>query len=483
MAPPSATDYGSIPETSELGTKKAASNILSIESLIRHPSNMKQAGQYMDRPGLISLGTGLPSSEYFPINQMEIKVPSMHKAEDPELSLSFAKRGGHGEYDLSIALNYCGGSGQAELVRFVTKHTEIVSNPPYFDWQCALSIGTTSVTEQAFRMFCERGDYILCEEYTFSSAVDTADPLGIKVAGIAMDQEGLLPQSLDEILSNWDVQIRGARKPHLLYTIPSGQNPTGATQSAQRRRDVYKIAQKHDIYILEDEPYYFLQMQPYSKNDTASIPQNSEEFLQALVPTLLSMDVDGRVMRADSFSKVVGPGLRTGWITASEQIIERFVRHNDFSTQNPSGISQIILYKILEEGWGHEGYFKWLINLRLQYTNRRNVILAACEKNLPASVVSWTPPSAGMFLWLKVDWRRHPLAEIKSLLDLEHEIFLDAVQQGVLISKGSWFLAERGVAAENMFFRLTYASASSGEIEKAIEYLGLAIRRCFSLIQ
>jgi aromatic amino acid aminotransferase I len=286
------------------------------------------------------------------------------------------------------------------MLRWVTEHTEIVCNPPYADWACALSVGSTSSLEQAFRIFCDRGDFVLSEEFTFSSAVETAAPLGVKFLGVKMDSEGLLPESMDEILSNWDEKARGARKPFLLYTVPSGQNPTGATQGLARRKEVYKVAQKHDLYILEDEPYYFLQMQPYTGPDAPDVPPpaNNEEFLKALIPTYLSMDTDGRVMRMDSFSKVIAPGTRVGWITASEQITDRFIRSNENSNQNPSGISQIVLYKLLDESWGHGGYLQWLINLRLEYTKRRNVILAACEKYLPKDLVSWNPPSAGMFV-------------------------------------------------------------------------------------
>lgn len=360
---------------------------------------------------MISLGGGLPCPDYFPIEQIDIKVPTVphFSEEETRKSGTVLTSGKHdvsegkSVYDLSIALNYGLGSGSAQLVRFVTEHTEIVNNPPYADWHCALSVGSTSATEQAYRMFCERGDYIMSEEYTFASAVETATPLGLKVVGIKMDDQGLLPESMDSILSSWDVQARGARKPHLLYTVPSGQNPTGATQGAERRLAIYKVAQKHDVYIIEDEPYYFLQMQPYTGADSPSVPppENNSAFLKALVPTLLSMDVDGRVMRMDSFSKVIAPGTRVGWITASEQIVERFIRHNECSNQNPSGISQLILFKLLDESWGHDGYLKWLINLRMEYTERRDTILAACEKYLPREIVSWTPPAAGMFVSIR----------------------------------------------------------------------------------
>lgn len=285
-------------------------------------------------------------------------------------------------------------------MRFVTEHTELVNRPPYADWQCVLSIGNTSALEQALRIFTERGDYIMAEEYTYSSAAETARPLGLNILSVQMDRGGLIPEVMDDILSNWDTTARGARKPHLLYTIPTGQNPTGATQSAERRRAIYRVAQKHDLYILEDDPYYYLQMQPYTGLNApdAPPPSSNEEFLSTLVPTILSMDIDGRVMRMDSFSKVVAPGTRTGWITASEQIAERFTRHNECSTQNPSGFAQIILYKLLDETWGHAGYLEWLIHLRLEYTRRRDWLLAACEKYLPREVVNWDPPAAGMFV-------------------------------------------------------------------------------------
>lgn len=273
-------------------------------------------------------------------------------------------------------------------------------NPPYSDWQCCLTPGSTASWDATLRVFCERGDYILTEEYTFSTALETAHPLGIRAAAVKMDEQGLLPESLDDVLTNWDEKARGARKPYLLYTVPSGQNPTGATQSIERRREVYKVAQKHDLYIVEDEPYYFLQMQPYTGEDGPSVPapSNHKEFLKALIPSFLSIDVDGRVLRLDSFSKVVSPGSRVAWIVASEQIVERFTRHFECSTQNPSGISQLILFKLLDEQWGHSGYLDWLINLRMQYTNRRNTIVQACEKHLPTEVASWTPPTAGMFV-------------------------------------------------------------------------------------
>lgn len=453
---------------------------------------MKEAAQYLKNPGLISLGGGLPSPEYFPIEQISAKFPtppgfSPEETRESGTVMTASKgdvKNGNSLYDLEVALNYGQSTGAPQLLRFVTEHTEIIHNPPYADWHCCLNAGSTYGWDTALRLLTERGDYILMEEYTFSSAAETALPLGVKLASIRMDEQGLLPESMDEVLSNWDEAARGARKPYVLYTIATGQNPTGATQSGERRRAIYKVAQKHDVYIVEDEPYYFLQMQPYTGADGATPPPpaSHDEFIKSLIPSYLSMDVDGRVLRLESFSKVVTPGSRVGWAVGCEQIIERFMRNCEVSSQHPSGIAQIVLFKLLDEHWGHAGYLDWLINMRMQYTSRRNMLVGACEKFLPTEIAHWVAPAAGMFHWVEVDWQKHPgLASGKTRDAIEDDIFQAAIQNGVLVSRGSWFTADKTTPEEKMFFRATFAAASADQIEEAIKRFGDALRVQFGL--
>ncbi|KAJ5513611.1 Pyridoxal phosphate-dependent transferase major region subdomain 2 [Penicillium fimorum] len=448
----------------------------SLEAKSRKPSTLKTAARYLKTPGLISLGGGLPSPEYFPFEHLDIKVPTApgFSPEATRESGTVIRAGKHdiqegtSTYDLEIALNYGQATGAAPLLRFVTEHTELIHSPPYSDWQCTLTAGSTYAWDTALRVFCERGDYILMEEYTFASAAETAFPLGIKAVGIPMDEQGLIPEKMDEILSNWDVAARGARKPYVLYTIPTGQNPTGATQSAERRHAVYTVAQKHDLIIR-------------GRLSSAS-PSTHEEFIKSLVPSFLSMDTDGRVVRLESFSKVISPGSRVGWIVASEQIIERFTRTFEVSSQNPSGIAQIMLFKLLDEHWGHSGYLDWLINLRMSYTARRDSLVHACEKHLPREIVHWEAPAAGMFHWMEIDWHKHPgVAAGKTRTAIEEEIFLSAVNGGVLLSRGSWFKPDHDTVEQKMFFRATFAAASSEKIDEAISRFAEALRVQFGL--
>ncbi|KAL8376162.1 hypothetical protein RB595_007324 [Gaeumannomyces hyphopodioides] len=482
-------------------------HMLSPESASREPCKLKQAARHLKKPGLISLGGGIPCPDNFPIESISMRIPTVaggfseaetraagqdvcvgkydvrDTAADPE---------GGAVYDLSIALNYGQATGSAQMLRFVTEHTELVCAPPYADWRSCLTVGSTGALDQALRIFCDgrgRSDSVLTEEFSFSTAVETALPLGVGVFGVPIDAEGLLPDAMDEMLRGWDPARRGGRrKPHVLYTVPSGQNPTGATQGEARRRAIYDVCRRHDVFILEDEPYYFLQMPAYQRGRetataaaTEATPESTEQFLDGLIPTLLSMDVDGRVLRMDSFSKVVVPGSRLGWVTGSEQVIERYIRHGETCNQGPSGISQVLLHKLLDESWGHEGYLRWLMRLRGEYTRRRDVMMAACEDFLPREVVSWTPPRAGMFHWLKVDHTRHPDVASRSILDLEEDIFGRCIDSGVLVAPGSWFMAEQGSEPTGLYFRATFAAATPENMTEAIRRFGEAVRQSFKL--
>ncbi|KAJ6790095.1 hypothetical protein PWT90_02099 [Aphanocladium album] len=487
VAAASNSDMFKGPQTGKPNAKKWDHH-LSEESKLRQPCALKQAAEFLKKPGLVSLGGGLPSSKVFPFADLSIKIPVVPDFSEQATAKSGARetigkydvQDGKSEYDLSISLNYGQATGSAQMIRFLTEHTEIVCQPPYADWAICQTIGSTGALEQAIRMFCDksRRDSVLTEEFSFSTAMETIEPLGVGTFGTAIDSEGIIPEAMDQLLSDWDEGARGFRKPHVLYTVPTGQNPTGATQGIERRQAVYAVAQKHDLFILEDEPYYFLQMEPYS-HEAVERPGTVDEFLASLAPSYVSIDKDGRVMRLDSFSKVLAPGSRLGWVVASQQLIERYQRHAEVASQGPSGFSQVILHKLLDENWGHEGYLKWLMSMRAEYTQKRNALIASCEKHLPRDIVSWTPPAAGMFVWLTVDHTKHPDHGKRNLEEIEQEIFNACIDGGVLVARGSWFRAEPHVPLSGLYFRATYAMATPENMDIAISRFGEAVRSSF----
>lgn len=499
---------------------------LNAEAKARKSSSLKGAMKYFT-PETISLCGGLPSSEYFPFEELAYNVPT---APEFEPSQTMTLRCGKNDttekrsvFDLSIALNYGQSMGPPQLMRYLTEHTEIVHNPQYSDWDICLTQGSTSALDIALRMFCSRGDAVLFEEYSFSSAIESALPMGLQPVGIKMDAKGMCAKDLEHVLSNWETlkhKFHGAARPKMLYTVPTGQNPTGATQDEQRRRDILAVCEKYNVFILEDEPYYFLQMEEYvsKRHQTNGTHGHTEQpsatddlstFIDALVPSYLHLARSGNVLRLDSFSKILAPGTRTGWVTGPSNIVERFIRASEVSAQTPSGFSMVALFKLLEEGWGHEGFLRWLQHLRKEYSARRDGIVSACEEYLPTEYVQFDAPMAGMFHWLRVDASKHPVWKEKSkslntesekralLIELEEKIFQHAAEKHVLIARGSWFRAEKGNSVdeklasgngytevkeevdETMYFRMTFAAAPQDKIAEAVRRFGETLREEF----
>ncbi|OLL22737.1 Aromatic amino acid aminotransferase [Neolecta irregularis DAH-3] len=216
-------------------------------------------------------------------------------------------------------------------------------------------------------------------------------------------------------------------------------------------------------------------MQPYTEDHDHDPPlPTADELVQSLLPSFLKLDTDGRVLRLDSFSKVVAPNSRCGWITGCAQFIERVIRHNEVSIQTASGFSQLLLYHLLVEKWGHHGFLDWLVYIRSEYTNRRNKCLANMQKYLRTDVFTWTAPAAGMFIWIKIDHTRHPDFHILGVKGVEDSIFNRALEEKVLVIPGSWFAIN---PLRDVFLRANFASIDLIKGEEAVQRLARAVEK------
>ncbi|KAK4625482.1 Aminotransferase swnA [Fulvia fulva] len=458
---------------------------LSDESRARHAATLKASASVTSTIEAINLGTARPSSKYSPWQSMAMGGfdPWARGTDRGQASpvMNVACEKGEAGWDFGTAMNYGWATGSPQLLRFVTEHVELIHNPPYQDWECCVTSGTTSALEMIFRILCNRGDSILTEAYSYPGTLEAVRPLSIKAIAVAMDEHGLRPDMLDLKLRQWD-PAHGP-KPSVLYTVPCGQNPTGVTQPLERRKAIYAIAEAHDLLIIEDDPYYFLTL--HEDLHTAT----PDQYIKTLPTSYLSLDHSGRVLRLDATSKILAPGLRAGWLTCCTQLMTKFLCHTECSTTAPSGPSQVMLYKTLDEAWGHEGFTMWLMRLSSQYKGCRDAMMRACERYLPKSICRWTEPTVGMFVWINIDVDGYPGAKTDSprggkvcnALMIEEKIFTGAKARGVQVSRGSWFAVEQGLKESAVAFRMTFAAAEESMLEEAVRRFAAAVKEEFEL--
>lgn len=257
--------------------------------------------------------------------------------------------------DLATALQYGLSQGYPPLLSWVRQFTRECLHPdvPYRGGpEVVLTVGSTDGFAKALELLVDpwsarAGDDprdrpgLLCERFAYSLALSQAAAKGVQPVPVESDSGGMRvdgPGGLEDVLANWD-PARG-RRPSLMYTVTMGHNPTGVMLGVERRKAIYALCSKYDVMIVEDDPYWYLQFpsadaeEAKSRNKPAPVSRppyqrgksSGYPFLDSLVPSFLSFDVDGRVIRLDTFSKTVAPGCRLGWITAQPAIVERLVR-------------------------------------------------------------------------------------------------------------------------------------------------------------
>ncbi|KAH9923894.1 L-tyrosine:2-oxoglutarate aminotransferase [Fomitopsis serialis] len=473
------------------------SHHLSAEARLRKPTAMKEIWRLASRkPNMVSLANGDPPNTLYPIKKVLFEIASPW-GDDPVAAwktegsntatqVISATRDGPSVLPVKKAMQYTNGAGHVETQKAVSELAHAYHHPP--NHVITLTLGNGDAVTKCFRLFGNPGDHFLADEFTFSALVQAAIPQGIKWVPVRMDDGGMLPEQLEKIMVNWDA-TRGPR-PHVLYTIPCGQNPTGSTLSVERRRKIYELAQRFDLIIIEDDPYYFLQFPSNSAADTT------------FTPSFLSMDVDERVVRVDSFSKVIAPGTRLGWITSSAQFHEQLVALTDASSQHPHAFGQMFLSELLgPEGWQLPGFDKWVRGLGMEYKRRCDFFLDLFAKEVATTgLAEAIAPEAGMFVWTRIHISKHPRyrksiassEEVKvprtNCKQLMEELFDTCLDEGLVVMPASIFKvdsdAQYGDPEDNIedrlnYFRLTYCGTEE-IMTTGLSTLGRALKRFFA---
>ncbi|KAF8298290.1 PLP-dependent transferase [Clavulina sp. PMI_390] len=464
----------------------------------RAPSPLKSILRMTPKvPGIISMAGGAPHPDYFPFDSLSAEAlvqdaysvnstasPSHSQPQSsgiitwlwdsfftssavPTKTMTIPKYDvDRSNIQLSEYLQYDIAVGKAELIEFIRNFTRSVFKPARADAVNMLHGGNTVAFAHCIETFCNSGEFLLVEEWAYTSALHAVRPYGVKPLGVPLDSQGMRSDALEDILSNWDAKAR------VMYTVPVGQNPTGTTMGIDRRREIYDICVKYDIVIIEDDPYYFLQVGEYIDRKlrvTTQAPGDDKVFLDGLVPSYIRLDYQGRVVRLDTFSKTIAPGCRLGWYTTSPLFLERLERVSEISTQAPSGFSQALVGQLLTKQWKYDGFVRWLKGLRAQYTIRRDqmvdtlhdffdleeehesdrrVFIARSkrygsknEDKKGKVLLSFVSPNAGMFIWFKVHLYNHPLyastpPPTTPADSLEYKLWTDLAFGGILMAPG-----------------------------------------------
>ncbi|KAL2268679.1 hypothetical protein VTJ83DRAFT_3525 [Remersonia thermophila] len=435
----------------------------------RLPSKIKDAYKFFQIPGIHNLAGGLPNVDFFPFDTLEAQAakperwapspnhtgssttPSLAGWSSPWASSSPAaatriavpkvvdEPDPRRRIDLATALQYGLAQGYPPLLSWVRQFVRsclVPDPPPYLPGpEVILTCGATDGFAKTLNLFVDQWDEgvddvrkrpgLLCEEYVYTNVLSQARPYGMQVVTVKADEMGLMARGkggLEDVLGNWDA--RKGRRPHLMYTVSLGHNPTGVVVPIERKREIYAVCSRYDVIIVEDEPYWYLQFPsavveeaksrgrstPPSPTTTTASSNSSNSssatvntstsgypFLDSLTPSFLSIDVDGRVVRLDTFSKTVAPGCRLGWLTAQPALVERFERITEATTQQPSGFVQSLISELVlgssprnaaaarsaferlslssrasssSPGWDTSGWVRWLEGLRGAYERR-----------------------------------------------------------------------------------------------------------------
>jgi 2-aminoadipate transaminase len=256
-----------------------------------------------------------------------------------------------------------------EIARFMGMYEGVEASPS----DIIVTVGGSQALDLIGKLMIDPGDIVIVENPSYVNTLLVWKPYGVRLIGIPMDENGMDTYLLESKLR--ELKADG-KFPKLIYTIPTGQNPTGITMSLDRRKHLYEIASQYDLLIVEDGAY------------------NHLVYEQVEVKSIKSMDVEGRVIFVGSFSKVLGTGLRVGWLHLPRELVDVFKAAKGPADMCAPVPSQLIVYRILREG-----LFKEIKENAIKaYKEKRDLMLDAIDKYLHG--VKHTHPVAGMFIFL-----------------------------------------------------------------------------------
>ena len=290
-----------------------------------------------------------------------------------------------------------------------------------------ITTGAQQAADLVAKCLLDEGDTVICEGYSYMSTMDTFRTYGAHLVGVPLEEDGMDLQKLEEVLaSNPNTK--------LIYIIPTFQNPTGITTSLEKRKAIYDLAVKYDVVILEDDPY-------------SDIRFNGKPILP-----IKSFDTDGRVIYCGSFSKVIAPALRVGFMCVDEGLIPRLITGKQCTDIHTVPLTQHICHEFLTK----YDYDAHICKISALYSEKCALMLDEMDKHFPENV-KYTRPDGGMFI----------MVYLPDGTDSEPFV-RKASENGVACIPGSTLIPEYGISNA---IRLNFSTPTREEIIKGIGIL------------
>ncbi len=324
-------------------------------------SAIRKMAQMSSQAGIISFSAGAPSVETFPAEEI-LGVTSKVLAGESQCALQYGATLGHSGL-IDAVMELCAERGLPGVRRE----------------EVAITGGSQQALDLLGRILVDPGDTVFFELPSYIGAISVFRNLQARMVGVRQADDGI---EIEDLVARIR-QIRGeGGRAKVIYLIPNFQNPSGVTLSPAKRRKLLEVADEYDLLLVEDDPYgevYFDSSQPAD-----------------LVP-VKSFDLGGRVIYISTFSKILAPGLRTGWVVAAAPIIEKL----DLAKQACDLCGSMLDQRIVAECWKQGIIQKHLPGIRVFYQAKCRAMLNALVDHMPAGI-QWTRPAGGLFLWLSL---------------------------------------------------------------------------------
>lgn len=363
-----------------------------------------------ETPNLIYLSDGAPAIEQVPIEQL--RQAHAHAWEDARSIISYGESLGHQPLREAIA------GRMADRGAIVDPEDVLVTN------------GSQQGLDLIARALFDRGDIVVVEGPTYFGALQAFDAYEVDYRVAPLDEHGLIPEELERLLAQ-------EPRPKAIYTVPTFQNPTGVSTTPERAQRIVEIAREANVVIIEDDPY-------------------GDIYFSATPPSPLRA-IDAEVIYLGTFSKTLAPALRMGWMVAPGAIFPLLSNSKEAVDIMSDRFVQRAVTSTAANGWldAH------LNEARVFYRERRDVMLAALEREMPQGV-NWTRPEGGFFLWVTL-----PAGTVAD------DVLRASLKRGVGFLPGSCFYPD---CRPDNSFRLSYPTSSRENVDAGVHQIGLAIR-------